>query len=259
MPTKSKKGSINSQDDHSFLEAPSYDDHGARSGRSRGNRAVSWMSHGSIKSAASIDQSLDDASAQAYLYQKNGFVTVGLGRLPALLITFIIELLPAFVFSSGEDQLIARLDKDKAKVFIGFIAIVSAISGNVGLQSSSINTRAISHRLVNTSNWKKSYCKEISVAFLLGFALLMISGGVACFWAKSVRVGICIGIAQMISIVFAGISGTASPLIFHMLLGRDPGMWAGPLETAVQDIVGAVSLFYFSLFMLDHILPHHWS
>merc|ERR1711937_171768 len=137
-----------------------------------------------------------------------------MGRLPALIITFIIELLPAFVFSTGEGQLESRLGATKANVFIGFIAIVSAISGNVGLQSSSITTRAISHRLVNSENWTSAYAKELLVSIILGATMLCVSGTVAWFWSKSVRVGICIGVAQASSIFFAAIFGTASPIIF---------------------------------------------
>ena len=49
-------------------------------------------------------------------------------------------------------------------------------------------------------------------------------------------------IAQFISIVTAGCTGTVAPLIFTFIFQRDSGKWGGPLETAVQDIVGSFAM-----------------
>ncbi len=51
--------------------------------------------------------------------------------------------------------------------------------------------------------------------------------------------GFTIFIANFISVFTAGLTGTLAPLLFTFLFKRDAGKWAGPIETAIQDIVGS--------------------
>ena len=62
--------------------------------------------------------------------------------------------------------------------------------------------------------------------------------------------GATIFIAQFISIVTAGITGTFAPLLFSLIFQRDSGKWGGPLETAVQDIVGSFAMVIISYHIL---------
>lgn len=63
-------------------------------------------------------------------------------RMPALVITMVIELLVAFQISRYQATL------THVPLLISFMPVISALSGNVGLQSSSITTRALSHGFV---------------------------------------------------------------------------------------------------------------
>jgi hypothetical protein len=48
--------------------------------------------------------------------------------------------------------------------------------------------------------------------------------------------------AQFIGIATAGLTGTLAPLLFTFIFERDSGKWGGPLETAVQDVVGSFAM-----------------
>ena len=58
-------------------------------------------------------------------------------RIPALVVTLLVELLVAFVISGYAETGIFK----RYPLLIAFQPVISAISGNVGLQSASINVR----------------------------------------------------------------------------------------------------------------------
>merc|ERR1712070_284467 len=62
--------------------------------------------------------------------------------------------------------------------------------------------------------------------------------------------GLAIFCGMLFSVMLAGISGSAAPLLFNMCR-FDPSSLAGPLETAVQDIVGGTVLLMLSACILN--------
>jgi hypothetical protein len=67
--------------------------------------------------------------------------------------------------------------------------------------------------------------------------------------------GLTVMIAQFISILTAGCTGTFAPLLFTFIFERDSGKWGGPLETAVQDIVGSFAMVIISYRLLLWLGP----
>jgi len=67
--------------------------------------------------------------------------------------------------------------------------------------------------------------------------------------------GLTIAIAQFVSVVTAGFTGTLAPLVFSFVFRRDAGKWAGPLETAVQDIVGSFTMMVLSFHLISIFGP----
>mmetsp|Transcript_86632 Transcript_86632/g.226106 ORF Transcript_86632/g.226106 Transcript_86632/m.226106 type:complete len:80 (+) Transcript_86632:171-410(+) len=53
-----------------------------------------------------------------------------------------------------------------------------------------------------------------------------------------------VGLAQAFSIAIAGLTGTCAPLLFSFIFHGDAGKWAGPMETAIQDIAGSFAMVY---------------
>jgi hypothetical protein len=89
-------------------------------------------------------------------------------RLFALTVTLLFEIPVLLMVSGGSDRLCFLIGRTKYQLLLGFLPLSSAISGNVGLQSSTLTTRAISHGQVKVSNYKSWLFKEIGAALYLG-------------------------------------------------------------------------------------------
>lgn len=55
--------------------------------------------------------------------------------------------------------------------------------------------------------------------------------------------------------ITAGITGTVAPILFTFIFRRDAGKWSGPLETAIQDIIGSFALVIVSYKILSFFGP----
>ena len=178
----------------------------------------------------------------------------------ALTVTLLFEIPVLLMVSGGSDRLCFLIGRTKYQLLLGFLPLSSAISGNVGLQASTLTTRAISHSQVTVSNYKSWLVKEIGAALYLGFAMGCFLGLIA-FVASgySFPFALTVMIAQFISILTAGCTGTFAPLLFTFIFERDSGKWAGPLETAIQDIVGSFAMVIISYQLLLWLGPFEIS
>ncbi|KAG7349419.1 magnesium transporter [Nitzschia inconspicua] len=178
-------------------------------------------------------------------------------RLFALTVTLLFEIPVLLMVSGGSDRLCYLIGRTKYQLLIGFLPLSSAISGNVGLQASTLTTRAISHGQVKVENYKNWLFKEIGAAAYLGIGMGVFLGTIAFFASGySVPFGLTVMIAQFISILTAGCTGTFAPLLFTFIFERDSGKWGGPLETAVQDIVGSFAMVIISYQILLWMGPY---
>ncbi|KAA8495498.1 Magnesium transporter MgtE [Porphyridium purpureum] len=186
-------------------------------------------------------------------------------RYLALLVTLAIEIPVVLVISGGGKSICEVLGNKKYTILLAFLPLCSAISGNVGLQASNLTTRAISHELVTRNNFMTWMKEEFCVACALSLAVSAALASLALLWVyaftNSLDFGFAVTIAtaQMLSILAAGISGTCAPLFFAFVAGRDAGKWAGPLETAVQDVVGSSAMVYLSIYMLRGFVQIGWT
>ena len=140
---------------------------------------------------------------------------------------------------------------------MAFLPLSSAISGNCGLQASTLTTRAISHEDVTVENFMDWLKAEVGAATYLALGMGIVLGTFGFVLSGfDVSFGFTIFIAQFISLVTAGFSGTMAPLIFTYIFHRDSGKWGGPLETAIQDIVGSFAMVVISYHVLLFLGPH---
>mmetsp|Transcript_2492 Transcript_2492/g.4949 ORF Transcript_2492/g.4949 Transcript_2492/m.4949 type:complete len:310 (-) Transcript_2492:305-1234(-) len=169
----------------------------------------------------------------------------------ALIVTLILELPTLFLISGGSDRLCTLIGRKKYTSLIAMLPIASAISGNVGLQASTLTTRAISHGQVRVDNYAMWLRREIVAAFYLGIAIGVVVSSIAyCIGGFSFPFALSILVAQFIGILTAGFTGTLAPLLFTFIFKRDSGKWGGPLETAVQDVVGSFSMIVITYYIM---------
>ena len=139
---------------------------------------------------------------------------------------------------------------------MGFLFLSSALSGSVGLQASTSTIHAVSQGRLSPQNYTEWLLKEVGAAFCVGAGISGIVGIVAFFLGGfSISFGWAISVSQFFSILTAGMTGSLAPLFFSFLLGRDARMWGGPLETAIQDLVGSVTMVVFSYQIFGAVGP----
>jgi Mg/Co/Ni transporter MgtE len=96
----------------------------------------------------------------------------------------------------------------------------------------------------------------MGAAVYLGFGMGAMLGAIAFSLSNfHFSFGLTVFIAQFVSILTAGCTGTLAPLLFSFIFERDAGKWGGPLETAIQDIVGSFAMVVMSYKILELFGP----
>jgi magnesium transporter len=162
-------------------------------------------------------------------------------RIPWLLGTLIIELCSGFVIHKFSWVL------REVILLASFMPVISAVSGNTGLQAAAIAVRGIETGYVTRA--RRVLPKEMLTSLIIAVVIGTIAGVVGAIWSHHLPFGIVIGGGMFISMQVAGLMGTLIP-IASKRLGFDPAATAGPFETAFQDVIGfALFLWLASLFL----------
>ncbi|HEX2787774.1 MAG TPA: magnesium transporter [Ignavibacteria bacterium] len=169
-------------------------------------------------------------------------------RLPWILVTLGIEIIAIFVIKSHDAIL------ERVILLAAFMPIISAISGNTGLQTAAIIVRAIDTGYVNISTWWKPLAKQMSTTLIIAFVVGCLTGliGYIMMDGNKSAFGLTVGISMFVSINIAGLMGTCVPMISKRF-GLDPAITSGPFETAFQDVVGISIFLSIATYMLSHL------
>ncbi|MEL6744540.1 MAG: magnesium transporter [Pseudomonadota bacterium] len=115
--------------------------------------------------------------------------------------------------------------------------IVASMGGNAGTQTMTVAVRALATRDLDTYNTRKIIRKELIVGFVNGIAFALLIGVIAAFWFELPSLGVVIGIAMVVNMVFAAASGILIPIALQKL-DADPAIASGVFVTTVTDVVG---------------------
>jgi magnesium transporter len=161
-------------------------------------------------------------------------------RLPWLLIGMLGGILGAQVISGFE----SGISKIPALAF--FIPLITAMGGNVGVQSSAIVVQSLAKGQDLFGTIAKRIAKEALVGIINGTLLAVLIYGIAYVFGNS-QLGMVVSISLFIVIFFAAIFGTLIPLILDKY-NIDPALATGPFVTTLNDVLGL--FIYFSVGML---------
>ncbi|KAJ1551296.1 hypothetical protein HK096_001677 [Nowakowskiella sp. JEL0078] len=167
-------------------------------------------------------------------------------RLPAIILTILFELCVGVIIAQFTNTMSKHL------LLASFTPVLSAISGNIGLQASAATLRALATGHASQSQFLdvikvlvKEFASAMTIAVLAGITLFVIGSS----WAASTTFGLVTGVSVCISASMAGTIGSLAPLFFKSF-GIDPAVTAGPFETALQDMIGiSIYLFIASKFL----------
>ena len=167
--------------------------------------------------------------------EKKSPVQIARMRLPWIMTTLGIELFAGVVIHVFDKTLTRFI------LLASFMPIISAISGNTGLQSAAIIIRGLSSGQVTLAGWHHALARQAATTLILGGVCALTLGLIAGVWDRHWVFGFVVFLGMFIAVNIAGVIGTCIPLLSKRA-GFDPALTAGPFETAFQDVIG-ISIF----------------
>lgn len=151
-------------------------------------------------------------------------------RMPWLLIGMLGGVLGAQVISGFE----GGISEVPALAF--FIPLITAMGGNVGVQSSAIVVQSLAKGNDQFGSIFKKIGKEALVAVVNGLVLSAIIYGIAYIFDSS-TLGLVVSLSLFTVIMFAAVFGTLIPLMLDRYK-IDPALATGPFITTLNDVLG---------------------
>jgi magnesium transporter len=152
-------------------------------------------------------------------------------RLPWLLIGLFGGILSALVISKHE----GGLDVNPHMAF--FIPLITAMGGNVGVQSSAIIVQGLANNSLGFESLFSRLMRELGGAIVNGIICSSLLFTYNHFFSDSFALTISVSSALFSVIIFASIFGTLIPLLLNKI-NIDPALATGPFITTLNDIVG---------------------
>jgi magnesium transporter len=154
-------------------------------------------------------------------------------RLPWLVTGLFGGVLSAVVLSRFEESLAARI------TLTFFVPVITAMGGNVAIQSSAVMIRGIATGEVTPRDAMRRLAREVGVSVVTGIVCAALIFAAAWLWWGNVRLGVVVGGAMLSVVLLATSIGALVPLT----LSRrkvDPALAPGPCVTSSNDILGIV-------------------
>ena len=159
-----------------------------------------------------------------------------------------INLVTAFLAAWVIGLFQAALDKIVALAVL--MPIVASMGGIAGSQALTLVIRGLALGQITNANTRWLAIKEITIAVINGLVWALVVGTIAWLWFGQSGIAIILGVAMIINLLAAAVSGLAIPLILQRL-GIDPALSGSVVLTTVTDVVGFMSfLGLATLFLL---------
>ena len=168
-------------------------------------------------------------------------------RLPWVLITLGIQFFAGVVINYYDETLA------KVLLLTSFMPIITAISGNTGLQASAMTVRALATGGISLNRWAEPIRRSLMISLVIGSICGVIIGAIGAIWYGKLMFGLVVGVSMCISINISALVGTTTPLLSKKI-GFDPAITVGPFETAFQDVVGITVFLALATFSLKWLL-----
>lgn len=115
--------------------------------------------------------------------------------------------------------------------------IVASMGGNAGTQTMTVAVRALATRDLDSYNTRRIVVKELLVGLLNGVVFALMMGAVTIVWFSQTALGVVIGVAMIVNMLFAAAAGILIPITLNKL-NADPAIASGVFVTTVTDVVG---------------------
>lgn len=187
---------------------------------------------------ASIAGTAEDLNEREPIYKRV------MWRAPWLLVTLCAGLVTATAMTHFSEQLwFAFLPF--------FVPLITGMSGNVGIQCSTILVRGMSTGELSKGSKRIAVLNEILIGLCIGVVFGILCGcavyilnlfGVHQAGSEPFKLGITVSCGLLSACMVATLLGALSPFVFARL-GVDPAVASGPIVTAFNDVLSTLSFF----------------
>ena len=196
------------------------------------------------------DEASEDISRLAGLGEESfrplGLFRLTRERLPWLILGLAGGLLSARIIKSFQGSLAQMLQ------VAFFIPVITALGGNIGIQSSTIIVRGLATGEVRSGGFWARILREASISVLNGLVIGLLTFLVVTFWLDNPPLGVVVSVSMLSVVLWATLTGTLVPLGLRRL-GFDPAYATGPFVTTTNDIVD-LSIYMGIAFHYRHLL-----
>jgi magnesium transporter len=132
-----------------------------------------------------------------------------------------------------------------------FVPLIAGMSGNVGIQCSTILVRGMSTGAFSTKSRLAAIKKELAIGVLIGSVFGILCGlivytlnhfGIHQAGDDPLAMGTTVSVGLLGACLVATTLGTLSPFFFARF-GIDPAVASGPIVTAFNDVLSTLMFF----------------
>ncbi len=164
-------------------------------------------------------------------------------RLPWIVTSLVSALVAAYIISFN----ISLMEEYLMLAF--FFPVITAIGGNIGLQSSTIVVRGLATGQSDLIHAGSRIFKEVRVGLVMGIICGLMVGFLSWLWIGQSVFGLIVGLSLLTAIIVAATMGAVVPMVFEKLR-VDPAIATGPFVTMSNDIIGLLIYFALATFLL---------
>jgi magnesium transporter len=171
-------------------------------------------------------------------------VRVSRARLPWLLTGLFGGIASAFVMNHFRNSL------ESVLTLAFFVPVITAMGGNVGIQSSAIVVRELAVGSASLVRTGSKLMRELKVSLINGFVLGSVLLVITFVWQRDYRLGMLLGLCMLTIILWATLMGAIVPLLLKRM-NIDPALATGPFITTSNDILGILIYLGIATVFLD--------
>lgn len=164
-------------------------------------------------------------------------------RVPWLLVSLGASLLSAAVIRVFSHTL------EAAVMLAAFIPVITAMSGNSGLQSSMITVRSMALGVLSDDGYLKLLRRQVPTALLVALVCGVIAFAAGLVLLKETGFGLIVGLAMFSAICTGTLLGSFVPVMFKRI-GVDEALASGPFVTTMNDAVSLLIYFGIAAWLL---------
>ena len=209
-----------------LVSAPVVDDDNKLVGRITIDDVVDVIKEEADESLRQFTGLEEDTFVKASTATKNRAFWLGLNLITALIAASVIDL-----FRDTIQQLVT---------LAVLMPIVASMGGVAATQTLTIMVRGMALNQINRSNIRWLITREAIVGLGNGLLWAAIVSLIAAYWFNDFLIAQIIGIAMIINLIIAVLSGASVPIILKVLR-IDPGIGGAVIVTTITDVAGFIS------------------